>query len=74
MSMADYNDGDGAKGAVEFDSYCMPSWNARNVDDMNAKMGYNDLSDLANSPKPPTAMKGAKSNPQLGPDMPKKAY
>jgi hypothetical protein len=73
--MADYNDTDGVNGQVENESYCMKkSWQARNVDEMTDKMGYHNMADLANTPKPPTAMKAAKSNPQVGPDMPKRAY
>jgi len=68
--MADYNDADGVKGAVENEQYCMPSWQKRNVDEMSSKMGYHDMSDLANTGKAPTMMKAEKSNPQLGPQMP----
>lgn len=65
--MANYDDG--ASGQVENDSYCMKkSWQARNVEDMNNKMGYNNMSDLANTAHPPTNAMGAKSpNPQMGP-------
>jgi len=62
--MADYDDS-----SVENDSYCMPSMNARNVDSMNQAMGYHNMADRANTPKPPVAMKAAKSNPQLGPKL-----
>jgi len=72
--MAGYNDADGVSGAVENEQYCMPSWNKRNVDEMTDKMGYHDMSDLANTGKPPVAMKAQKSNPQLAPVMPKKGY
>lgn len=72
--MAGYNDADGVSGAVENEQYCMPSWNKRNVDEMSDKMGYHDMGDLANTGKPPVAMKGEKSNPQLGADMPNKRY
>lgn len=68
--MADYQDSDGVKGAVESESYCMPSWQKRNVDSMNQAMGYHDMSDLANTPKAPTAMEGEKRNVQLEPNMP----
>ena len=57
-------------GAVESEQYCMPSWQKRNVDEMTQKMGYHDMSDLANTPKPPTQMQGEKRNVQLEPKMP----
>lgn len=66
--MSDY--GDGAKGAVESEQYCMPSMNKRNVDSMNTAMGYHNMADRANTPKPPTSMVGAKRNEQLSPSMP----
>jgi hypothetical protein len=63
--MTDYSDGVG--GQAENEAYCMKkSFQAKNVDSMNEKMGYNNMSDLANTPKAPTKMMGAKSNPQLG--------
>lgn len=69
--MADYNDEDGVSGQVENESYCMKkSWQARNVDQMTNAMGYHDMSDLANTPKPPTRMEGEKRNVQLEPKMP----
>ncbi len=64
--MADYKDG----AAVENDAYCMPSWQQRNVDDMNQRMGYHNMADRANAAHPPTPVKAAKSNPQLSPKMP----
>lgn len=57
-------------GAVENEQYCMPSWQKRNVDEMSQKMGYHDMSDLANTPKAPTQMQGEKRNVQLAPNMP----
>ncbi len=64
--MAEY--GDGEAGQVEGESYCMKkNWNARNTDSMNQAMGYHTMSDLANTPKPPTEHKAEKSNPQVGP-------
>lgn len=66
--MADYKDGN--YGAVEEMQYCMPSWQKRNVDEMSQKMGYHDMNDLANTPKPPTQMQGEKRNVQLDPKMP----
>lgn len=59
---------DGTSSQVEATNYCLKqSWQARNVADMNSKMHYNDLSDLANTAKPVTPVKAAKSNPQMGP-------
>ncbi len=59
---------DGEAGQVENESYCMKkSWNARNTMEMNNKMGYHDMGDLANTARPPTPVKAAKSNPQIGP-------
>ncbi len=73
--MADYKDSDGVGGAVENEQYCMPSWNKRNVDSMNAAMGYHDMGDMANTPKAPTEMKAEKRNEQLSPKMPgERAY
>lgn len=66
--MADYKDNGGT---VENEAYCLNSWQKRNVDSTNAAMGYNNAGDRANTGKPPVAMKGAKSNSQLGPKMPK---
>lgn len=62
--MANYDDAQGSKGAVENNPYCMPSWNARNTKSMNQQMGYNNMSDRANS-RCPTTMKGAKVNKQV---------
>jgi len=50
----------------ENEQYCMNSMQKRNVDQMNQMSGYNNMSDRANTGKPPVAMKAAKSNPQLG--------
>lgn len=68
--MADYKSADGVSGAVENEQYCMPSWQKRNVDEMTQKMGYHDMSDLANTPRPPSPMKAEKRNVQLDPKMP----
>jgi len=67
------SDFDGEAGAVENvkDQHyaAMPnkSWEARNNEDMNKKMGYNNMADRANAAHPPTPVKAAKSNPQLSP-------
>jgi hypothetical protein len=59
---------DGEAGQVEGMSYCMKrSIEAKNVDSMSEAMGYHNMADRANTPKPPTQMKAAKSNPQLSP-------
>lgn len=60
--MADYNSN--SKATVENDSYSLNSWNARNVKDMNSKMGYHNMADRANS-SCPSSMKAAKSNKQV---------
>jgi hypothetical protein len=63
--------GDGLDGQVSNKSYCMKdSVEARNVDEMNEAYGYNDKSNLANTGRPPTQMKAATRNPQLGATMP----
>jgi hypothetical protein len=66
---------DGRSGAVENEKgkhyVAMPmSWEARNNEDMNKGMGYNNMADLANSAHPPTKMEGGKRNVQLSPQMP----
>lgn len=53
--------------SVEQESYCMPSWQKRNVDGMNAKLGYENMADRANTAHAPTPVKAANSNPQLSP-------
>lgn len=68
------SDFDGKAGAVENvknEQYvAMPkSWQARNNMEMNRDMGYNNMSDMANTAHPATKMEGAKRNVQLGPDM-----
>lgn len=45
------------------------SWEARNNRETNAAMGYNNMSDLANTAHPATQMEGAKRNVQLSPDL-----
>jgi len=66
--MAEYEDGE--RGAVENESYCMPSMEKRNTESMNMAMGYHNGSDLANAKPFPVAMVGAKRNEQNGPKMP----
>ena len=69
--MADYSNADGVNGQVMNESYCMKkSFHAQNVDEMTKMMGYHDMSDLANTPRPPTQMKAEKRNVQLEPKMP----
>ena len=53
--------------SVENESYCMPSWNKRNTDMINKGMGYDNMADRANAAKPPTPVRAANSNPQIGP-------
>lgn len=57
-------------GEVEGQSYCLKkSFNVRNTEEMNAKMQYNNLSDLANTPRPPTPVRAASENRQMGPEV-----
>lgn len=69
------SDFDGEAGAVNNkagEQYsAMPmSFQARMNKEQNAGMGYNNLSDLANTPPAPTQMEGAKNNRQVSPQMP----
>ena len=52
---------------VRNEAYCLSSWQKQNVDSMNKGMGYNNLGDRANASPPPTVVKAASSNPQVGP-------
>jgi len=62
----------GSDGQVQNEKYCMKdSWQAKNVDETNKAMGYDDMSDLANTSRPPTPVRAASRNPQLGPEMSK---
>jgi len=61
--------GNGEDGAVEDKQYCMPSWQKRNVEDMNQKMAYHNMGDRANVGKAPTKAPGAKVNAQSGPKV-----
>jgi hypothetical protein len=64
----------GSDGQVQNEKYCMKdSWQAKNVDETNAAMGFEDMSDLANTARPPTPVRAASRNEQLGSDMPKTA-
>ena len=50
--------------------YCMrDSWESRNNHEMNVDLGYNEMSDLANTAHPPTKMEGAHRNEQEGPRL-----
>jgi hypothetical protein len=60
--------GIGAEGAVEREAYCMPSMQKENTDSMNAKMGYHDMADLANTKPFPVDMGKERKNAQLGPE------
>lgn len=67
MIMSEYEDG--TAGQVEGESYCMKkSFNVRNTEEMNSKMGYHAMSDLANTPKAPTPSRAMKENKQAGPE------
>lgn len=55
-------------GEVSNESYCMKgSMQAKNVDQMNQAMGYNNSADLANCKSFPVSMVGAKANEQEDP-------
>lgn len=60
----------GSDGSVEQEKYCMKSWQKENVDSTNEKMGYENMSDLANCKGRPVSMEGAKENKQLSPELP----
>lgn len=69
------SDFDGEAGAVENvkDKHYVgvdKGWEARNNQEMNKGMGYNNMADLANTAHPATKMEGAKRNVQLSPSMP----
>lgn len=64
----------GREGSVIHEAYCMPSEHKQNVDSINAKMGYHDLSDLANTKSYPSQMGRERKNIQLDPKMPSKRY
>jgi hypothetical protein len=66
------NGKDGQVENVKNEHYAaMPdSWQARNNKETNIAMGYNNMSDMANTPHPATQMKGEKRNVQLSPQMP----
>jgi hypothetical protein len=73
------SDFDGQSGAVENkkdEQYvAMPkSWQARNNMEMNKGLGYNNMSDLANTAHPATKMEGEKRNVQLGAEMADNKY
>lgn len=60
----------GSDGTVENTAYCQDSWQARNVRETNKAMGYDDMSDLANTKRAPVSMVGEKRNTQLSPSLP----
>jgi hypothetical protein len=74
--MGEYDGEAGAVENVKNEHYAaMPkSWEARNNKEMNEKMGYNAMQDLANTPHPATKMEGAKNNRQLGPEAADNEY
>lgn len=67
------SDFDGERGQYENQKdyhYCMrDSWESRNNEEMNKDLGYNMMSDLANTPHPATKMEGAHRNVQEGPKL-----
>jgi hypothetical protein len=72
----DYN-GTSDAGAVRGEKYCMPSFQKDNVDSMTNMMGYHNLADLSNTPKPPTDMSnkpGVRRNEQLGAQLPNPSH
>lgn len=71
--MAKDDNGTTSYGAVENESYCMPSMEKRNTEEMNNAMGYHDMGDLANTKPYPVQMNdspGVRRNMQEGPSMP----
>lgn len=71
--MSNYDDGE--RGQVMHDSNCMrDNINAKTCDEMNAKMGYWDMNDLANSKMYPVQMGKERRNEQMAPKMPSKRY
>ena len=60
--MAEYKNSSGNDYTA--DQYCQPSWNARNTEEANKALGYNNLSDKANRDKAPTGLHGEKSRKQ----------
>lgn len=70
---------DGEKGAVvneKNEHYAaMPmTWQAKNNRDMNEKMKYNEMADMANTAHPVTPSHAAKNNRQLGPKAEDNVY
>ncbi len=65
--MSGYGEG-GEEGQVEHEKYCMKkSMQAKNVDEMNSALGYEDESDLANTRRFPVEQVGEHRNVQEGP-------
>lgn len=71
MSGASEFDGEGGQVEnVKDRHYCMEkSWEARNNENFNRAMGFNEMSDLANTMHPATKMVGSHRNEQEGPRL-----
>jgi len=66
---------DGSSGQVYNEAYCMKeSVEAKNNAEMNQKMGYFNMADLANTKAFPVQMTGEKQNRQLGPEAADENY
>lgn len=64
--MSDFDGEAGQYENVKNEHYSMKkSWESRNNMEMNKGMGYNNMSDLANTAHPATKMEGEKRNSQV---------